>query len=183
MGKVVIAVLGYDRPGIIATVSKVLYEQGCNIEDVSQTILQTEFVGIFIATRPPQVSEETILAALREQLAPLGLLVLLKPMEEAEEWRQPPSEPFVITTVGPDRPGLVAGITEVLALHGVNITHLKAVFRGLQSPQHNVMFYEVDMPLSIDHRSFRFALYERARELGLEASLQHRDIFEQIHRV
>jgi glycine cleavage system transcriptional repressor len=183
MGKAVIAVLGNDRPGIIATVSKVLYEQGCNIEDVSQTILQTEFVGIFIATRPSQVSEETLLTALREQLAPKGLLVLLKPMEEAKEAKQPPSEPFVITTVGPDRPGLVAGITEVLARYGINITHLKAVFRGTERPQHNVMFYEVDMPLSIDQRSFRAALYERAHELGLEATLQHRDIFEQIHRV
>ncbi len=183
MDKTVIAVLGCDRPGIISIVSRVLFEQGCNIEDVSQTILQTEFVGTFIAKKPDAVSDESLLAALQERLKALGLLVVLKPMGEGGEWNPPASEPFVITTVGPDRPGLVAGITEVLAHHRVNITNLKAVFRGGRNPEDNVMCYEVDVPLAADHHSFRSALYERARELGLEVSLQHRDIFEQIHRI
>ena len=52
MEKVVISVLGRDRPGIVATVSRTLSESGCNIEDISQTTLQNEFAGIFIATLP-----------------------------------------------------------------------------------------------------------------------------------
>ena len=32
MDKAVIAILGKDRPGIVAAVSKVLFEQDCNIE-------------------------------------------------------------------------------------------------------------------------------------------------------
>ena len=52
MKKVVISVLGTDRPGIVAAVSRILLENRCNIEDVAQTILQTEFTGIFIASIP-----------------------------------------------------------------------------------------------------------------------------------
>ncbi len=52
MKKIIISVLGHDRPGIIAAVSEVLFRNGCNMEDVSQSILQTEFAGVFIASRP-----------------------------------------------------------------------------------------------------------------------------------
>jgi len=183
MKKIIVSVLGHDRPGIIATVSGVLFENGCNMEDVSQTILQTEFAGIFIASHPDSLKQDDLLGRLREKLGPTGLSVLLRDMEEAGIWESPPSEPFVITTLGPDRPGLVAGVTELLARFGVNISNLKAVFRGGDDPQANTMIYEVDIPATVDQNLFREALRGRGIELGLDISLQHREIFEAIHRV
>jgi glycine cleavage system transcriptional repressor len=183
MKKIVVSVLGYDRPGIVASVSKILFENRCNIEDVSQTTLQTEFAGVFIASIPDDTREEDLLTRLEGSLAPMGLSVLAKPMQPAGEWVPAESEPFVLTTFGPDRLGLVAGITEVLARFGVNITNLKAVFRGGDDPRHNIMIYEVDIPVGIDPHAFRRVLHERAQELGLDISLQHRDIFEAVHRI
>jgi glycine cleavage system transcriptional repressor len=184
MEKLVISVLGTDRPGIVASVSSLLMNHKCNVEDVSQTILQGEFVGIFIASAPA----ETDLQGLREEfdrsLHPLGLNVLIKglhpPPEPAglEE-----SEPFVVVTTGPDRLGLVAGITGVMAGFRVNITHLKAAFRGGDDPHRNTMIYEVDVPVSTDRRAFMEALRREAGALSLEISMQHRDIFEAINRV
>jgi glycine cleavage system transcriptional repressor len=182
--KVVISVLGTDRPGIVAAVSRILSESSCNIEDVSQTILQTEFAGIFIASISKHIQPEDLLTRLRSGLESLGLHVLLKQLEPTEEPSAPPaSEPFVVTTIGPDRLGLVVGITEVMARFGVNITNLKAIFRGGNDPRRNTMIYEVDVPVEIEHHAFRRDLRERAEELGLDLSLQHRDIFEAIHRV
>jgi glycine cleavage system transcriptional repressor len=183
MKKIVVSVLGYDRPGIVASVSRVMFENQCNIEDVSQTILQTEFAGVFIASIPEDLQEENLLSCLEEKLAPMELSVLLKPMQALGEWAAPESAPFVITTRGPDRLGLVVGITEVMVRFRVNITNLKAVFRGGEDPLRNIMIYEVDIPVETDQHAFREALLERAKELGLEISLQHRDIFEAIHRI
>ena len=183
MKKIMVSVLGHDRPGIIAAVSEVLFRSGCNMEDVSQTILQTEFAGIFIASHPDSLKPEELIGRLREKLDPMGLSVLLREMEAVGVWEPPPSEPFVITTLGPDRPGLVAGITELLARFGINISNLKAVFRGGDNPHENTMIYEVDIPVAVDQNLFREALYERGRELGLDVSLQHREIFEAIHRI
>ena len=183
MQKIVVSILGYDRPGIIAAVSRILFEFGCNLEDVTQTILQTEFVGIFIGSKPDWVTIEELRAGLDAELAPHGLSALVKSVQKAGEWTPPPSEPFVITTVGPDRPGLVAGITEVMARFKINIAGLRAVFRGTDQPEHNVMIYEVDIPLSIDQKAFRRELNGRAEELRLDISIQHRDVFETIHRV
>jgi len=123
-------------------------------------------------------------AQLEGDLEPLGLRLLLKPLEASVQETGPPAcEPFVITTRGPDRLGLVAGMTEVIAGFGVNITNLRAAFRGGDDPSRNTMIYEVDVPADIDRQSFRQALGERAKNLGLELSLQHRDIFEALHRI
>jgi len=180
----VISVLGTDRPGIVATVSTILFENGCNIEDVSQTILQNEFAAIFLSALPEGVETNHVLEALRKGLHPLGLEVLVKTMETRQPvGRKPSSEPFVVTTLGSDRLGLVAGVTEVMARFRVNITNLKAVFRGGDDPHRNVMIYEVDIPVETDFAVFREALGDRARDLGLDLNLQHRDIFEAIHRI
>lgn len=183
MRKIIVAVLGDDRPGIVAAVSKALFDFRCNIEDVSQTILQTEFAGIFIVSMPPGMSHDELREGLEGRLSPEGLAVYVKEMRPVESRVAPETEPFVITTVGPDRLGLVAGITGLLAEYKINITQLKAAFRGGDDPRRNIMIYEVDIPVAIDHHAFRAALYARGRELGLDVSLQHSDIFRQIHRI
>jgi len=183
MKKTVVFVLGPDRPGIIAAVSQVLFEQGCNLEDVNQTSLQSQFVGIFIASLNGQAGEVDLLRALRERLDPQGLFVHLRPVVPDEGLPAVSCEQYVITTVGPDRPGLVAGVTGLLAEYGVNITNLKAVTRGEQAYQEYVTFYEVDVPASVDRLAFRAALRARAQQLGLDMNLQHREIFEQVHRI
>jgi len=183
MSRLAVFVLGPDRTGIIAAVSQVLFEQGCNLEDVNQTSLLAQFVGIFIATAPDGSRAEGLLQALRERLEPHGLSVLLRPVAAPDALPATPSEPYVITTIGPDRAGLVAGITALLAQYGANITNLKAVTRADRDHQEYVMFYEVDLPAGTDRAAFRAALLARAQELGLEANLQHREIFEQIHRI
>jgi len=183
MSRFAVFVLGPDGPGIIAAVSQVLFEQGCNLEDVSQTSLQSQFVGIFFATSSGLAGADALLGALQERLGPRGLSVLLRPVAAQTAAVAAPSEPYVITTIGPDRAGLVAGITALLARYGANITNLKAVTRVEHEHQEYVMFYEIDLPAATDRQHFRADLLARARELGLEANLQHREIFEQIHRI
>lgn len=182
MKKIVFFVLGPDRPGIIASISRVLFEQGCTLEDVSQTILQGEFISIFIVSIKDSSDGDRLLAALREKLAPLGLVAHMKTMGDYEPSQQS-GESFIITTVGPDKPGLIAGMTEILAHHGINITNLKAVSRIEQKPPHYITIYEVDIPKETDFHCFRAALQGRAKELGLDCNMQHREIFEQVNQV
>jgi len=185
MSKIVISVLGPDRPGIIAAISRVLFETGCNIENVSQTILQAEFSGIFIVAPPKGMDAGQVQTCLQEGLTPLRQHVFVKPLEPfaQADAPAPASQPFVITTQGPDRKGLVAGITEVIAAFGANVTNLQAVFKGGMRPGDNIMIYEIDLPLSVDQQGFRTRLRERAASLGLEVSIQHRRIFETLNRI
>ena len=184
MNKVILSVLGHDRPGIVAAVAKVLFEQNCNIENVSQTILQTEFAGSFIVTLPPDLPRDILRDMLVEELAQMKMHVHVKPLAaKAAHLEAKASEPFVITTRGPDRKGLVAGISAIIAAYGVNITNLQAVFKGGDEPENNIMIYEVDIPKDIDQETFCRELREKAELLALHISIQHRNIFESINRI
>lgn len=184
MRKMIISVLGKDRPGIIAAVTKVMFEQGFNIEDVSQTILQNQFSGSFIATGPEEISAEDIRKTFETHTAGFDLHFHVREMgSNGVTWTSCACDPFIITTRGPDRKGLVAGVTALLAAHNVNVTQLRAVFRGGDDPERNIMIYEVDIPKDIDMLALREALRAIGRKLDLQINLQHKNIFEAINRI
>lgn len=69
VSKAVVTVLGFDRKGIIARVSHVLYERGINILDISQTILD----GFFNMLMVVDISEPTCtFDVLQNELKALG---------------------------------------------------------------------------------------------------------------
>ena len=184
MNKAILSILGRDRPGIVAAVSRALTDRNCNIENVSQTMLQKEFAGIFIVSMPEGMSAADLANEMSTSLSAPGLHIYTKPCERGEEDCEAENcEPFVITTKGPDRKGLVAGISEVIARHRVNITNLQAVFKGGNEPGDNIMIYEVDLPSTFDREALARDLRAKAEALKLEISIQHRNIFEAIHRI
>lgn len=184
MKKFIISVLGEDRPGIIAAVTRVLFDQGYNIEEVSQTILQNQFSCFFIVTGPEGISPGHIIKILQGRTSFFKLVFHTRDLEtEGSVMQTCECEPFVITTRGPDRKGLVAGITSVFAAFNVNVRQLRAVFRGGEDPDNNIMIYEVDIPLDVDQKQLRHALCEKADGLGLKISIQHKNIFEAMNRI
>jgi len=181
--QMMIAVFGRDCPGIVARISGTLAGMGCNIEDATQTILHGRFAGMFVITPSPRIPLEQVLAALENAFADQELSFWGSSLEDEAPASVPePGTPFVITTIGPDQLGLVAGVTQVLAEFGVNIAALRANVKTEDASQW-VMIYEVDAPAELDGKLFRKALYAKAEELGQELSVQHRRIFEAVHRV
>lgn len=69
MKKAVISVLGEDRKGIIANVTRILYEYDANILDISQTIISGLFTMILIADI---TGEHCDFERLKESLDALG---------------------------------------------------------------------------------------------------------------
>lgn len=184
MKKFIISVLGKDRPGIIAAVTKVLFEQNFNIEDVSQTILQTQFSSILVVTGPDQMVPGKLCDLLSDHTRALNMHFHARELPADEgPWTACDCEHFVITTRGPDRKGLVAAITAVLADFNVNVTQLRAAFRGGDEPDHNVMIYEVDIPVDVDQGRLNATLKAKGEALGLEVNIQHQNIFEAINRI
>jgi glycine cleavage system transcriptional repressor len=180
----VLSVIGQDRPGIVARVSALLDSFGCSIEDISQTILKSEFAAIFIFTNPREEDLGAVQAALDEKLGPLELACRVKataPVCAGCKIKE--TDPFVVTSFGRDRPGQVAGISRVMERFGCNISNLKGVNRSELGPGEVVMIFEIDAPKGMDIPAFRTALAEKTRDLDLTCSVQHREIFESINRV
>lgn len=184
MKKVIISVLGQDRPGIIAAIAKILFDNDGNIENVSQTSLQSEFAGIFIVAIPDILAQTDLEQRMAVALEGMDLQVHIKPVEPRHEAEARPAvESFIVTTRGPDQKGLVARVTEVIARHHVNVTNCQAIFKGGDDPNSNFMIYEVDIPPETDQQLLFRELRQKSADLNLQVSIQHRDIFETLNRI
>jgi ACT domain-containing protein len=86
----------------------------------------------------------------------------------------------VITVVGKDRVGIVAGISSVLAEHGANIIDIsQTVLRGMFA-----MIMVVDLSkCKTSVGELREALKEKGKELGVDVALHSADLVETIERV
>jgi glycine cleavage system transcriptional repressor len=181
----VVFVIGRDRPGIVANVSQVLYQSRCNIEELSQTVIRGQFAMILIAS---MVNEGTV-GELKNDMEALGqdldLDIHLKEIREEDltPFQAGETEPFVLTVRGEDRPGLVYGITEILAERGINVTNLGAQIALLSRKTEYIQVFEVDIPKSLDYGLIQEKLRQRGKEIGVSVDLQHRDIFRAINQI
>jgi ACT domain-containing protein len=76
--KAFITVLGKDRVGIIASVSTLLADNGINVEDISQTILQGNFTMVMTVSLPCEACFETIKKVLDDRGKELSLEIAIR---------------------------------------------------------------------------------------------------------
>ncbi|MBF0243397.1 MAG: amino acid-binding protein [Desulfamplus sp.] len=193
MDKIIVTVIGKDRPGIIAAVSKSLYLMGCNLQNVNQMILQNQFAGFFVVELPLNLTIEAILKQLEDDLKGLNLKVHADRVEDANHSNSDKAlknakssngcDIFFITTIGPDQKGLVARFTEIIASYSVNIVNLTAIFKGGDDPTANIMCYQVEIKPDTDQSGLFKSIRDKASELGLDISIQHKNIFETINKI
>ena len=120
MTSLAITVLGHDRPGIIAEVTKSLAEIGGNLEDSSMTLLRGHFAMTLVVDLLVTLDE---VQARLSHLSSDALRVVVLPIIPPEEANA--SGPrFLLSVHGADKPGIVSSITEVVAAHGGNIVDL-----------------------------------------------------------
>ena len=180
-----VSVMGHDRPGIVAGVAKVLFENACNIEALSQTVLMGQFAMIMVAAPLKGARAARLEDDLKALAESMDLEIHIRTVNPAEQLPFPAAETehFVITVRGADRPGLVAAITAILAEEGINITRLGAevVPAGRQSDY--IQIYEVDIPKQLDFALIQKALHERGAEIGVAVDIQHWNIFRAMNQI
>lgn len=182
MKKAIITSLTDDRPGVLASISSSLYKCNCNVLQVSQTILGSEFAGIFIVSVPDNIEETDLKAKLEHDLRGENINIHVKPLVETKSYDKP-SDPFIVTTFGPDKMGLVSAVTATIARHNANVVNLKAVFKGGKNPKENVMMYEIDIPKSENLKALSEDLNKLADKFSLEINIQHKKIFDNITKI
>lgn len=184
MNKVLISVLGHDQPGIIAAVSGVICARQGNIENVSQTLLQSMFGALMIVAVPASETPEALQQAFADVCSKLKLTVHVDRYEvPAPPAVKPDVQPYIVTAIGPDQRGLVCEVAKLLALHDVNITNMQAIFKGGTKPLDNLMIFEVDIPRHTVMDDLREGLREISVRLALDIKIQHRKIFESVSRI
>ncbi len=141
MSLVAVTVIGNDRPGIVAGVTKVLFELGCNLEVVSSTILRGHFSMVLVVRAPDEAEAPTIEERLGTVAEELGLVVAARPVDDSDV--DVPPATHMISVYGADQPGIVFHVAETLARHGVNITDLTSRVIGSEEQPVYALMLEV----------------------------------------
>lgn len=90
------------------------------------------------------------------------------------------SSRFVITVIGLDRVGIVAGISRVMAEHSVNIADIRQTIMDdlfTMFMLAEVTSEEFDLP------AFKDAMSAIGTSLGVQVIVQHEDVFRFMHRI
>lgn len=182
---VAITVVGRDRPGIVANVSRILYRHRSSIEELSQTVIRGQFAMILIASLAEGAWVQALKSEFKNLSRDLDLDIDLRQLKPDEliPYEAGGTDPFIITARGKDRPGLVYGITELLAERGINITNLGAQAARLGQETEYIQVFEVDIPRGSDYRLLQEKLRQRGQEMGVSVDLQHKDIFRAINQI
>jgi len=169
----IITAAGPDRPGIVAGITRVLYETGCNIEDTSMTLLRGEFAMMLIVRLPRRSDAKAIEARFNRVRKVLGLSLLVKPLsvKEARRDPRPGGRPYILSVYGSDRPGIVYRVTHLLASRGINITDMNTRVIGPSGRPVYVMVLEVHIPMKIRIGTLTAALRKVQKAVKVDVTL------------
>ena len=128
--------------------------------------------GVF---RPPQ---PRVAGAFRPCYMPPGKSVAA--VGEAENARRAAVSRAIVTIIGSDRVGIIAGIANVLSEANVNILDIsQSVIR-----EYFTMIMMVDVAAaSVSFEAVRKALDDKGQQLGVKVEIQREEIFQAMHRI
>lgn len=170
--KMALTAVGRDRPGIVAGVSRVLFEHGCNLEDSSMTILEGEFAMILIVAVPDAARVERLRADLDAVATELNLVLNLRDLPEPPPGNPPePARPCILTVYGADQPGIVYRVTRLLADRAVNVTDVKTRVVDAGRPVY-IMQLEVELPPGLEEAGLEGSLRSLGGELQVDVTLR-----------
>lgn len=173
-----ISAIGKDRPGIVAGVTKALFDLGTNIEDSSMTILRGEFAMILIISSDARVKTSDFEQSFKELTDKMGLFISVKEIEQDEVHlkKQYSGIPYIISVIGTDKPGIVYRIAEVLASKAINITDLNTqVISGEKTPVYT-MIIEVDVPEYVDIALLEDEFLALEKEMAIDINVRELEV-------
>ena len=159
-----LTVVGEDRPGIVAALTRVLYEGGCNLGETSMLRLGGNFTVMMM------INGATDAAALEHIVRPISDKLKLRIHVDQiaarlHDHHQPNAQ---ITVYGADRAGIIADVTGTLAEAGFDILDLNSDVAG--SEQQPVYIMMIDGYVQGDVERLNHAL-QPLRDNGIEATL------------
>ena len=166
---IIITAVGADRPGMAHAVASLLSASGCNIEDTTMTRLSGEFAMILIVSPPANISPETLVQTLAPLETSHGLFISCRAFDAESARQNAAGERWMLSVYGPEKSGLVARVTEVLAKGNANITDVQT--RVASAGALYVMFFQIELPSGQTIDELRASLETAARELNVQLSL------------
>ncbi|MCX7625537.1 MAG: hypothetical protein N2Z21_04930 [Candidatus Sumerlaeaceae bacterium] len=164
MKRLLLTFTGEDRPGLIAAIARTLANLGADIEDVSMTRLSGNFALMLLARGAPKQKVEEACENLAKDLE------LRCHVEDAVEETVHQTSNLFVSSVGPNRVGIVATLAEVLAQHNVNIVEMTTHL--IESTDVPVYLVRLEGVADCDLVELEHDLTEAARTIGVDVRVE-----------
>jgi glycine cleavage system transcriptional repressor len=145
--KFIMTAFGKDLPGVVADVTEMIYEYGCNLEDSTMTRLEDEFTMIFLCAGQGENLEATLTRACRRLEREKGISVFLRPVEGPTSQQKRGVSIHKIHVEGIDHAGIVYRISQYLSQHQINIADLQSKLS--HSPGTGTAMYLIEMHVEV----------------------------------
>lgn len=148
MKKYIIAAAGPDQSGIVAALSKALFDIGANLEDTTMCQLEDHFMVMMMVQSTHDL--ETLRQALKDATAKFGLMLNVYSTNVQTERLKRTGTPWLMSVTCLDQTGVIYQVTELLTQWQANIYQLSS--RRLLKDNGDVLFLlsmEVDIPDNI----------------------------------
>jgi glycine cleavage system transcriptional repressor len=167
-----LTIVGRDRPGIVAQVTEILFNLGCNIADSSCSILGGQFAMILIISHPEFTGRDSFGDAFQplEEADLTVALRVLKPGGEIHPYFD--GEICMLSVYGADRPGIVYRVAKVLGDQRINITDLNTKLVGSEQSPVYVMIIEAVLPAGVSERDVDAWMAPLREQLQVDISVR-----------
>lgn len=145
--KFVMTAFGNDRPGIVADVSQVIYENGCNLEDSTMTILAEEFAVILLFSGQGDDLEDRLNKDCRRLEREKAISAFIRPVDPVQPRERRHFFESTLHVEGLDQAGIVYKVSKYLAEHDVNISSLKSGISHV--PESGTSIYVMEIKIQI----------------------------------
>jgi len=175
----VITATGKDKPGLIAEMTGAISRANANIVDIEAFSMRGLFaIFMIVDCRAVTMPVEALKARLLDIGSRIGLDVSVEPYVAGRLKSE--KKIALLTTLGKDRPSIVAGISRFLSEKKANIERIRMIAYG----ELNVMEITTDisdLPLSLE--DFRSGLEVACSEVGQDVVVQTEDVFQRPKRL
>lgn len=171
-----LSAIGKDQTGIVSSISKVLFELGCNIENSTMTLLSGQFAMILLIAYPKTSDVSKIKMKLKSGLNKLGLFSSLNEIDDSAKHIKTYGD-YVISVYGADKPGIVYNISKYLSDNKVNITDVQTTVVGLKEKVY-IMLLEIQFPKKFKIENLKSAMNDLSKKLIVDISVNQADTAE-----
>ncbi|MBM3969740.1 MAG: hypothetical protein FJ302_07750 [Planctomycetes bacterium] len=166
----IISLTGANRVGVLAAVTTALDELRGNLWEASISVMQPYCSILLAADFPDDRNQEVVSDHIRDLCRPYGVEVRLSEPAADSGILAPPSNKYVLTVRGSDKPGMLRMLSGKLAELGVDIRNLYA--ERCERDKSFSLELELAIPMSFDFTRVSEQLFARCQEVGLNATLE-----------
>ncbi len=138
---------GKDRVGIVADVTRLLYENDCNLEDTTMTILADEFTLNLLFSSQRSNLEEQLSQECRRLELEKGISAFVRSLSEPRIQVLKGYKTCTLHIECIDQAGIVYKTSQFLADNNLNILHLNSTAKA--SPESGANIYSMDIHIQV----------------------------------